>query len=191
VADALSGFVFGEVSVFGISFPWIVFWLVAAGLVFTLYFKFIQFRHLKLSIQLIRGKYSKTDDPGEISHFQALSSALSGTVGLGNIAGVGVAVTIGGPGATFWMVLAGLLGMCSKFVECTLGVKYRDQHADGTVSGGPMHYLRKGIAERFPNAAGRTIGKVLAALAAGMPNRSASANSGPIFAAPSSIEYSV
>src|SRR5690606_11411635 len=83
-------------------------------------------------------------------------------------AGVGVAVTIGGPGATFWMIMAGLLGMCSKFVECTLGVKYRTEHPDGTVSGGPMHYLRKGIAERFPNPVGQTVGKVLAALAAVM-----------------------
>ena len=91
---------------------------------------------------------------------------MSGTVGLGNIAGVGVAVTIGGAGATFWMILAGLLGMCTKFVECTLGVKYREVHADGTVSGGPMHYLRKGIAERFDNGFGVVLGKVLAVLAA-------------------------
>ena len=167
-ANALSTFVFGEVTVFGLTFPWIVFWLVLAGLVFTLYFRFIQFRQLKLAVRLVRGKYSDPDDPGEITHFQALSSALSGTVGLGNIAGVGVAVTIGGPGATFWMIMAGLLGMCSKFVECTLGVKYRTEHPDGTVSGGPMHYLRKGIAERFPNPVGQTVGKVLAALAAVM-----------------------
>src|SRR5690606_9183135 len=167
-ANALSTFVFGEVTVFGLTFPWIVFWLVLAGLVFTLYFRFIQFRQLKLAVRLVRGKYSDPDDPGEITHFQALSSALSGTVGLGTIAGVGVAVTIGGPGATFWMIMAGLLGMCSKFVECTLGVKYRTEHPDGTVSGGPMHYLRKGIAERFPNPVGQTVGKVLAALAAVM-----------------------
>ncbi|MGH3450289.1 MAG: alanine:cation symporter family protein, partial [Haloechinothrix sp.] len=144
IATALGNFVFAEVTLFGISFPWIVAWLVLAGFVFTLYFGFIQFRGFRLATEVVRGKYTRDDEPGEINHFQALSSAVSGTVGLGNIAGVGVAVTIGGAGATFWMILAGLLGMCTKFVECTLGVKYREIHPDGTVSGGPMHYLRKG-----------------------------------------------
>ncbi|MGB3177550.1 MAG: alanine/glycine:cation symporter family protein, partial [Albidovulum sp.] len=116
--------------------------------VFTLYFGFIQFRVIKHSIALVKGDYSDPDDAGEVSHFQALATALSGTVGLGNIAGVAVAVSIGGPGATFWMILAGLLGMASKFTECTLGVKYRNEYADGTVSGGPMYYLTKGFAER-------------------------------------------
>jgi alanine or glycine:cation symporter, AGCS family len=147
-------------------FPWIVGWLVLAGLVFTIYFGFVQFRSFKLATQIVRGKYTRKDEPGEINHFQALSSALSGTVGLGNIAGVGVAVTIGGPGATFWMIVAGLLGMCTKFVECTLGVKYREIHPDGTVSGGPMHYLRKGVAERIPGNGGRILGRTLAILAA-------------------------
>ncbi|WP_028661958.1 alanine/glycine:cation symporter family protein [Saccharomonospora saliphila] len=166
VSDAIYGFVFAEVGVFGISFPWIVAWLIIAAIVFTLYFGFVQFRSFKLSLELLRGKYSRDDDPGEITHFQALSSACSGTVGMGNVAGVGIAVTIGGAGAAFWMILAGLFGMCTKFVECTLGVKYREIHEDGTVSGGPMHYLRKGIAERFPNAFGAGLGKVLAVLAA-------------------------
>jgi alanine or glycine:cation symporter, AGCS family len=168
IATGLGNFVFAEVSLFGISFPWIVAWLVIAGAVFTLYFGFIQVRGLRLSLQILRGRHSKDDDPGEISHFQALSSAVSGTVGLGNIAGVGVAVTIGGAGATFWMVLCGLLGMASKFVECTLGVRYRDHHPDGSVSGGPMQYLGKGLAERLPGAGGKLIGKVFAALAAVM-----------------------
>ncbi|MGC1430282.1 MAG: alanine/glycine:cation symporter family protein [Albidovulum sp.] len=132
----------------GTSFPWIVAWLVIAASVFTLYFGFIQFRVIKHSIALVKGDYSDPDDAGEVSHFQALATALSGTVGLGNIAGVAVAVGIGGPGATFWMILAGLLGMASKFTECTLGVKYRNEYADGTVSGGPMYYLTKGFAER-------------------------------------------
>ncbi len=101
-----------------------------------------------ISVDLIRGKYSRQSDPGEITHFQALSSAVSGTVGLGNIAGVGAAVVIGGPGATFWMILAGLLGMCTKFVECTLGVKYREIHEDGSVTGGPFRYLPVAF-ERF------------------------------------------
>jgi AGCS family alanine or glycine:cation symporter len=132
----------------GTSFPWIVMWLVIAASVFTLYFGFIQFRAFKHAIQLVKGDYSDPNDAGEVSHFQALATALSGTVGLGNIAGVAVAVGIGGPGATFWMVFAGLLGMASKFTECTLGVKYRNEYADGTVSGGPMYYMSKGFAER-------------------------------------------
>lgn len=132
----------------GTSFPWIVGWLVVAATIFTLYFFFIQFRGFSHAISLVKGDYSDPNDAGEVSHFQALATALSGTVGLGNIAGVAVAVGIGGPGATFWMILAGLMGMASKFTECTLGVKYRNEYADGTVSGGPMYYLTKGFAER-------------------------------------------
>lgn len=132
----------------GTNFAWIVAWLVIAASIFTLYFGFIQFRVIRHSIQLVRGDYSDPNDAGEVSHFQALTTALSGTVGLGNIAGVAVAVGIGGPGATFWMILAGLLGMASKFTECTLGVKYRNEYPDGTVSGGPMYYMTKGFAER-------------------------------------------
>ncbi|MFT7834821.1 alanine/glycine:cation symporter family protein [Saccharothrix sp. BKS2] len=162
VSEAVSGFIFAEVTVFGVTFPWIVGWLVVAAAIFTAYFGVIQLRGFATALRIVRGKHSSPDDPGEITHFQALSSAVSGTVGLGNIAGVGVAVTIGGAGATFWMILAGLLGMCTKFVECTLGVKYRDVHPDGTVSGGPMHYLRKGLAERFPGGVGRGVGRVLA-----------------------------
>lgn len=141
----------------GTSFPWIVMWLVVAASLFTVYFGFIQVRGIRHSIQLVKGDYSDPNDAGEVSHFQALTTALSGTVGLGNIAGVAVAVSIGGPGATFWMILAGLLGMASKFTECTLGVKYRNEYADGTVSGGPMYYMSKGFAER-----GVPGGKILA-----------------------------
>ncbi|MBL4918848.1 alanine/glycine:cation symporter family protein [Szabonella alba] len=132
----------------GTNFAWIVAWLVIAASVFTLYFGFIQFRVWRHSLHLVAGKYSDPNDAGEVSHFQALATALSGTVGLGNIAGVAVAVSIGGAGATFWMILAGLLGMASKFTECTLGVKYRNEYPDGTVSGGPMYYITKGFAER-------------------------------------------
>jgi AGCS family alanine or glycine:cation symporter len=132
----------------GTSFPWIVGWLVVAATVFTVYFGLIQFRAFGHAISLVKGDYSDPNDAGEVSHFQALATALSGTVGLGNIAGVAVAVGIGGPGATFWMILAGLLGMASKFTECTLGVKYRNEYPNGTVSGGPMYYLTKGFAER-------------------------------------------
>ncbi len=131
----------------GTSFPWIVLWLVVGATIFTLYFGFVQFRFFGHAISLVKGDYSDPNDAGEVSHFQALATALSGTVGLGNIAGVAVAVGIGGPGATFWMILAGLMGMASKFTECTLGVKYRNEYADGTVSGGPMYYMSKGFKE--------------------------------------------
>lgn len=143
----------------GTSFPWIVLWLVIAATIFTLYLGFIQARGFWHALRLVKGDYSDPYDSGEVSHFQALATALSGTVGLGNIAGVAVAVSIGGPGATFWMILAGLLGMASKFTECTLGVKYRNEYADGSVSGGPMYYMSKGFAER--NIPG---GKVLAVI---------------------------
>ena len=140
------GLIFANIP--GTSFPWIVLWLVIGASVFTIYFGFIQFRAFGHSIALVKGDYSDPNDAGEVSHFQALATALSGTVGLGNIAGVAVAVGIGGPGATFWMILAGLLGMASKFTECTLGVKYRNEYEDGTVSGGPMYYMSKGFAEK-------------------------------------------
>ncbi|MGQ7843497.1 alanine/glycine:cation symporter family protein [Granulosicoccus sp. 3-233] len=131
----------------GTSFPWIVLWLVVAATIFTFYFAFVQLRFFGHAISLVKGDYSDPNDAGEVSHFQALATALSGTVGLGNIAGVAVAVGIGGPGATFWMILAGLMGMASKFTECTLGVKYRNEYADGSVSGGPMYYMSKGFKE--------------------------------------------
>jgi AGCS family alanine or glycine:cation symporter len=150
----------GSEALLGYGFPWIVLWLVVAATIFTVYFGVIQFRAFPHSIALVSGKYSDPNDAGEVSHFQALATALSGTVGLGNIAGVAVAVSIGGPGATFWMILAGLLGMASKFTECTLGVKYRNEYEDGTVSGGPMYYLSKGMGERGNGA----LGKVLAIL---------------------------
>ncbi|MEM6933096.1 MAG: alanine/glycine:cation symporter family protein [Pseudomonadota bacterium] len=143
----------------GTSFPWIVMWLVVAASVFSVYFAFVQFRFFGHAIALVKGDYSDPKDAGEVSHFQALATALSGTVGLGNIAGVAVAVGIGGPGATFWMILAGLLGMASKFTECTLGVKYRNEYPDGTVSGGPMYYISKGF-----NELGLPGGKILAIL---------------------------
>jgi alanine or glycine:cation symporter, AGCS family len=154
IADAVSSVVFYAPTVFGVEVPLIVFWLVVAAAVFTIYFRGIQFRGFGTAVRLVRGKYSRSSDPGEVTHFQALSSAVSGTVGLGNIAGVGVAVTIGGPGATFWMILAGLLGMCTKFVECTLGVKYRETHEDGTVTGGPFRYLPVAF-ERFGRLSAR------------------------------------
>lgn len=178
VDEAVSGFfepiatwlgetVFYSVPVGGTELPLIVAWLVVAGLVFTGWFGLIQLRKFRLAVDVVRGKYDEKGSAGEVNHFQALTAAVSGTVGLGNIAGVAIAVSVGGPGATFWMILCGLLGMATKFVEVTLGVKYREVHADGTVSGGPMHYLPKGLAERFGKN-GKTLGKVLAVLASFM-----------------------
>ena len=144
----------------GASIPIVVVWLVFGALFFTLKMNFINIRAFKHAIDLVRGKYDDPNDQGEVSHFQALATALSATVGLGNIAGVAVAITVGGPGATFWMIVAGLLGMSSKFVECTLGVKYRVVNENGEVSGGPMYYLKNGLAKYgYAN-----IGKVLAIL---------------------------
>ncbi len=130
------------------SLKLIVLWLIAGGLFFTVFMRFINFRGIGHAIALIRGKYDKSDDKGEVSHFQALTTALSATVGLGNIAGVAIGITIGGPGATFWMILAGFIGMSSKFVECTLGVKYRKINEAGEVSGGAMYYLKYGLKKK-------------------------------------------
>lgn len=169
----------------GVKVFWVLFPLILGALYFTIYFKFINVRGIVTSINIVRGKYDDLDHDdsnvdlavagdstpggdaietiavenheGEVSHFQALTAALSATVGLGNIAGVAIAVSIGGAGATFWMIVAGFLGMASKFVECTLGVKYRDIEKDGTVYGGPMYYLTKGLKNK-------TFGKVLATL---------------------------
>lgn len=155
VANAVSSVIFFSVPVGEAQLPLIVLWLIIAATVFTLYFGFIQFRVVGQAIRLIRGVYDDPKHAGEVSHFQALATAVSGTVGLGNIAGVAVAVAIGGPGATFWMILAGLLGMASKFTECTLGVKYRNEYPDGSVSGGPMYYLSKGLALQNKAALGK------------------------------------
>jgi AGCS family alanine or glycine:cation symporter len=159
VTNKITAVIFYSVKINGVDFPLVVGWLLLAALVFTIYFRGINFRGFKHAIQLVKGDYTRPDEVGEVSHFQALATAVSGTVGLGNIAGVAVAITLGGPGATFWMIVAGLLGMASKFTECTLGVKYRRENADGSVSGGPMFYLSRGLAEQ--GKAG--LGKVLAA----------------------------
>ena len=131
----------------GSKVPFIVFWLLAGATFFTIRMGFINIRGFKHAIHLIRGDYDKPDEAGEVSHFQALSSALSATVGLGNIAGVAIAIGMGGPGACFWMIVIGFLGMSSKFTECTLGQMYRKVDENGTVSGGAMHYLKDGLAE--------------------------------------------
>jgi AGCS family alanine or glycine:cation symporter len=161
-ADAVAGAVFSSFPVAGVQIPFVLVWLIVAAIIFTFYFNFINLRAFKHGFELVRGDYYDPKAAGEVTHFQALATALSGTVGLGNIAGVAVAVSLGGPGATFWMILAGFLGMSSKFTECTLGVKYRDVMPDGTVSGGPMYYLTKGLAEKGANFA--KLGKVLAVM---------------------------
>ncbi len=162
VNSAISAVFFADVLWFdqAHTLPLVVLWLVVGATYFTIRMGFINIRGFKHAINVTRGAYSNPDDAGEVSHFQALTTALSATVGLGNIAGVAIAISIGGPGATFWMIVAGLLGMSSKFAECTLGQKYREVRSDGHVMGGGMFYLSKGLGElgipRF--------GKVLAVL---------------------------
>ena len=176
----------------GTSVPTIICLLVGGALFFTIYFGFINLRHFPLAINVVRGKFDHVDShhvdqkaavnvvdgdavdtikdeskDGEVSHFQALATAVSGTVGNGNIAGVALAIAIGGPGATFWMILCGLIGMSTKFVECTLGVKYRDVGKDGTVYGGPMYYLTKGLKERGFARMGRFLAVTFALLCIG------------------------
>ncbi|MEO1262632.1 MAG: alanine/glycine:cation symporter family protein [Bacteroidota bacterium] len=176
----------------GTSIPIVVILLVFGAAFFTFFFKFTNISRFWTAINVVRGKYDDVDhhsaEPkamvniadgdvvrtiedeskeGEVSHFQALATAVSGTVGLGNIAGVAIAVTIGGPGATFWMIICGLLGMSTKFVECTLGVKYRDVGADGTVYGGPMYYLSKGLKEKGFVGLGKALAVLFAILCIG------------------------
>lgn len=146
-AEWLSFIVFYEISVFGTGLPLIVVWLMAGAIFLTVFLRFQPITGLGHSLKVIRGKFTRKTDPGEVSSFQALATELSGTVGLGNIAGVAVAITIGGPGAALWIIIFGLLAMSMKMAEATLGVKYRQIAGDGTTSGGPMYYLREGLAE--------------------------------------------
>ena len=140
--------IFVDIPINGYPVKAVVLWLALAGVVCTLFFKFVNIRSFGLAVRTVRGQYSHSDDPGEITHFQALSAAVSGTVGLGNIAGVAIGIMIGGPGVAFWLFLSGFLGMATKFAECTLGVKYREFDSEGRIHGGAMYYLKKGFAER-------------------------------------------
>lgn len=193
IADAWKDFVFYPVKIGaeGVEMPLVIIFLLLAGLIFTVLFKFANIRLFPISLKIVKGDYDNVDhatsdimagDPtpggdaietirvegeGEVTHFQALTAALSGTVGLGNIAGVAVALSLGGPGATFWMIIAGLLGMSSKFVECTLGVKYRDAGEDGTIYGGPMYYLKKGLAEIGKGKLGKILSVIFAVMVVG------------------------
>ena len=148
VAEWFGAVMFYAVPVAGAQLPLILVWLIAGGVVCTLAFRFINLRGFRHSIQVIRGDFSDRSHPGEASPFQALSTAVSGTVGLGAIGGVALAIAIGGPGAAFWMVIAGFLGMSTKFAEVTLAVKYRKVRADGTVSGGAMYYVDEALRRR-------------------------------------------
>ncbi len=150
-----------------LEMPLVVIVLIGGAIFFTLRFTFINFRGFVHAINIVRGKYDDPNDPGEVSHFQALSSALSATVGLGNIAGVAIAVSVGGPGAVFWMMFAAFFGMTSKFAECTLGQMYRQVDASGEVRGGPMVYLREGLAEMGRGRLGRFLSVVFAVLCIG------------------------
>jgi len=151
----------------GASIPFVVLWLLLGALFFTIRMGFINIRAFWHAVKITKGDYDDPAGSGEVSHFQALASALSATVGLGNIAGVAIAISLGGPGATFWMIVVGLLGMSSKFSECTLGMLYRRIDADGRVSGGPMHYLRDGLAELGLGPVGAVLAGVFTLLCMG------------------------
>jgi AGCS family alanine or glycine:cation symporter len=185
------GFVLTSIPIGEYNIPIVLILLICGATFFTIYFKFPSISQFPLAINTVRGKYDELDHhglektdlnvadgdmpgtikdeskEGEVSHFQALATAVSGTVGLGNIAGVAVAIALGGPGATFWMVVCGLIGMSTKFVECTLGVKYRDVDENGTVYGGPMYYLSKGLDQMGFKVLGKILGVVFAILCVG------------------------
>ena len=147
IVDPLASIMFWPIP--GLEMPLVVAWLLGGAIFFTFKMRFVNVTHFKHAINLVRGKEEeKSNAKGEVSHFQALTTALSATVGLGNIAGVAIAIGMGGPGATFWMILVGFLGMSSKFTECTLGQKYRKVRKDGRIMGGAMHYLSEGLKEK-------------------------------------------
>lgn len=162
LASALSAFVFFSVPVFGQQVPLVVAWLAIGALFFTLYLRFINIRGFWLAFRHVRGDFKDPSADGEISHFRALATAISGTVGVGNIGGVAVAISLGGAGAAFWLFVAGFLSMSTKLIECTLGVKYRQVHEDGSVSGGPMYYLDAYFRERDWPRIGKTLGGIYA-----------------------------
>ena len=162
ISDFFSKYVFYPIG----DYPFVIYLLVGSALFFTIYFGFPNLKYFWTAINVVRGKYDKLEKndndskDGEVSHFQALATAVSGTVGNGNIAGVALAIALGGPGATFWMIVCGLLGMSTKFVECTLGVYYRDVDEDGIVYGGPMYYISKGLKSK----GFKTLGTIAASL---------------------------
>ena len=158
LTDAISSFIFYSVKIGQADVPLIVCWLIFAACFFTFYLGFINLRGFKHAVDIVRGKFTDPNHTGEISHFQALTAAISGTVGIGNIGAVAITVSLGGPGAIFWVATAGFVGMTTKFVECTLGVKYRQINTDGSVSGGPMYYLRDGLKAKGMGGLGKFLG---------------------------------
>ncbi len=144
---------------YGVKFPIVLLVLIFGGFFFTLRFGFVNVRMFRHSIDVLRGRYDHPEDDGEVTHFQALTSALSATVGLGNIGGVAAAIAMGGPGAIFWMWMSAFLGMSMKFTSCSLAQYYRRVKPDGSVLGGPMIYLEEGIKDRYPSLA--PLGKIL------------------------------
>ncbi|MEM6413497.1 MAG: alanine/glycine:cation symporter family protein [Pseudomonadota bacterium] len=172
ISNAINAIVFFSIDVFGVSLPLVLIWLVLGATVFTVYFRFINLRGFAHAVELVtkpsnRRQNSGDNAPGEIPPFQALASALSGTVGLGNIASVPVAICLGGPGAIFWMILAGLLGMSSKFAECALAVKYRRFASDGRVLGGPMYYIEAAVGRKTNKSIGKAAGTAFALFTVG------------------------
>ncbi|OFX06206.1 MAG: hypothetical protein A3E78_15010 [Alphaproteobacteria bacterium RIFCSPHIGHO2_12_FULL_63_12] len=169
ISNAVNKVIFYSVDVFGVSLPLVVVWLILAAIIFTISLRFINLTGFGHAVALVFGRrtHHLKGGAGEISHFQALSSALSGTVGLGNIASVPVAIAIGGPGAVFWMIVAGFLGMSSKFAECALAVKYRRQKPDGTTLGGPMFYIEDVFARRGMKTFGKAAAIFFAVMAMG------------------------
>ena len=169
ISDFFSKYIFYPIG----DYPFVIYLLVGSALFFTIYFIFPNIRYFWTSINVVRGKYDdfdksdSVDKDGEVSHFQALATAVSGTVGNGNIAGVALAIAIGGPGATFWMIVCGLLGMSTKFVECTLGVYFRDVDEDGVVYGGPMYYISKGLKSKGFKTLGTIAGSLFAVFCIG------------------------
>jgi AGCS family alanine or glycine:cation symporter len=191
IAEGWEGFILSSIPIGEYNIPIVVLLLVVGATFFTVYFGFPAVTKFRLAINTVRGKYDDIEEHGvekaevnivegdlpdtirdeskhgEVSHFQALATAVSGTVGLGNIAGVAVAIAVGGPGATFWMIVCGLIGMSTKFVECTLGVKYRDIGPDGTVYGGPMYYLKRGLQAQNKAVLGKILAVIFAVLCVG------------------------
>jgi AGCS family alanine or glycine:cation symporter len=191
IAEGWEGFILSTIPFGEYNVPIVVLLLVVGATFFTIYFGFPAVTKFRLAINTVRGKYDDIEEHGvekaevnivegdlpdtirdeskhgEVSHFQALATAVSGTVGLGNIAGVAVAIAVGGPGATFWMIVCGLIGMSTKFVECTLGVKYRDIGPNGTVYGGPMYYLKRGLQAQNKAMLGKILALIFAVLCVG------------------------
>ena len=168
IVVALSNVIFWKpFASMGFHLPIVVMWLILGAFLFTFYFRFVHIRLFKHAIDITRGIYDKKEDKGEVSHFQALVTALSGTLGLGNISGVALAISLGGAGATFWMIVAGFLGMTAKFLECTLGVKYRHINKNGEVSGGPMYYLSQGLALQNKALLGKALALIFAIFCVG------------------------